>query len=62
MNMAIGYSWLHHRKKYQARFHGPVPEWVCCFPTAKRIQLLRVALNLGWRLPEMFLIRDEILR
>ena len=61
MSFALGMSWLHHKYLYQQRFAQPVPEWVCCYSTRQRIRLLRTAIAVGWSLPQVNLVQDELL-
>jgi hypothetical protein len=59
MTQAIGFAWLQCRRQYSARFLVPVPDWICAFDLPRRVQVLRVSLRLGWRLPDCILIADE---
>jgi hypothetical protein len=59
MSHSTGMSWLKHRRDYQLRFGEPVPDWVCVYDLPIRLQLIRSALRIGWRLPAKVLICDE---
>lgn len=59
MSHAQGMAWLHYSHQYRRRFGSPVPDWACVFDVPRKLGLVRVALRLGWQLPETVLVRDE---
>ena len=59
MSMALGMSWLKHRRDFVLKFCEPLPDCVCLDDFPVRVPLVRCALRLGWRLPTQVLLRDE---
>lgn len=59
MSFAQGMAWRHQCGRYRKRFAGPVPDWICTFDMTARGDLVRLALKIGWRLPQTVLVRDE---
>ena len=59
MSHSIVISWLKHRRDYRLRFGEPVPDWLCVYDLPIRLAPVRIALRIGWRLPDRVLIRDE---
>lgn len=59
MSLADGFGWLKCRRDYQQRFGLAIPDWICCYDLPPRLGLVRVALRLGWALPDRVLLRDE---
>ena len=59
MILAAGFGWLKCRQDYQQHFGVAAPDGVCCYDLPPRLGLVRVALRLGWALPDRVLLRDE---
>ena len=59
MSLAAGFGWLKCRRDYQQRFGLAIPDWICCYDLPQRTSLVRVALRLGWVLPDRVLLPDE---
>lgn len=48
----IGYAYHHRKRKYQAQFREPTPDWLQCLPVNGQFRLLGVSLALKWKLPQ----------
>ncbi|MGV1045490.1 hypothetical protein [Limnohabitans sp.] len=58
MGSGIGLAWWHHSKLYTKQFNEPAPQWVYEIEIGKRLRLIKLAMQLAWRLPAEVLPDD----
>ena len=58
MGTSVGWAWWHHSKLYAKRFNEPAPHWLYEIEICKRLRLIKLAIQLSWRLPADVLTDD----
>ena len=58
MAAGLGWAWWHHSKLYAKQFNEPAPQWVHEIEIGKRLRLIKLAMQLAWRLPAEVLPDD----
>ncbi len=56
----IAMAWAHHCKIYRDKFKEGVPKWLDEIKVHNRLQIVKVASKLNWRLPQE-LISDVVI-
>ena len=56
----IGFAYAHHCKIYRARFKEGAPRWLDELKVYNRLQLIKLAIKLNWRLPAELIPEEAV--
>ena len=56
----MGLVWVHHCRVYQRKFNERTPQWLDTFRIYDRLQVVKLACKLNWRLPSDVIAEEAI--